>query len=178
MPSEKVLEQKQQVVSAIRERMDHAVAGVIVDYKGISVADDTKLRKDLRAAGVEYSVVKNTLLKIAVKDSGLEGLSSVLDGTSALATSPEDVSAAARILSKYAADSKGKFSIKAGFVEGKVLDVAGVDALAKLPTKEVLLATVLGTLNAPLAAFARVINAIAEKKGAEEGAPAAEAAAE
>ena len=88
------------------------------------------------------------------------------------------LSAAARILSKYAADSKGKFSIKAGFVEGKVLDVAGVGALAKLPTKEVLLATVLGTLNAPIAAFARVINAIAEKKGAEEGAPAAEAAAE
>lgn len=87
MPSEKVLEQKQQVVSAIRERVENAAAGVIVDYKGISVADDTKLRKDLRAAGVEYSVVKNTLLKIAVKDSGLEGLSSVLDGTSALATS-------------------------------------------------------------------------------------------
>lgn len=95
MPSEKDFRTEAAGCVRYRERMDNAVAGVIVDYKGISVADDTKLRKDLRAAGVEYSVVKNTLLKIAVKDTGLEGLSGVLDGTSALATSAEDVSAAA-----------------------------------------------------------------------------------
>lgn len=178
MPSQKILEQKQQIVSDIRARLDQSVAGVIVDYKGISVANDTKLRKDLRAAGVEYTVLKNTLLKLALKDSNLESLSSVLEGTSALATSESDLVAAAKILEKFSTDSRGKFAIKAGYVEGKCLDADGVAALAKLPSKEILLATVLGTLNAPIAALARCINAIAEKKGGpaeEEAAPAAEA---
>lgn len=174
MPSQKILEQKQQTVSALRERVGRSVAGVVVDYKGISVINDTKLRRDLRNAGVEYSVVKNTLLKIALKDSGLSDISGVLEGTTALATSDGDLVAAAKLLNKYATDSRGAFKIKAGYVEGKVLDEAGVVALAKLPSKEILLSTVLGTMIAPVAAFARVIQAIADQKGGGE-APAAKA---
>ncbi|MFQ8600139.1 MAG: 50S ribosomal protein L10 [Oscillospiraceae bacterium] len=139
MPSEKILEQKKQIVSDLAGKLSSSVAGVIVDYKGITVADDTKLRKELREAGVEYTVVKNTLLRFAAKEAGLEELTSVLEGTTALAVSAEDPIVAAKILSKYAEGSKGKFSIKAGFMEGKVLDLEGVDRLAKLPSKEQLL---------------------------------------
>lgn len=158
MPSEKVLEQKKAVVAELVEKLQSAAAGVLVSYKGITVADDTKLRKDLREAGVDYAVVKNTLLKRAADTVGLAGLDGVLEGTTALAVSKDDYVAAAKILSKFA-DSNKDFEVKAGFAEGKVVDVAGVKALAKLPPKEVLIAQVLGGLNAPITGFAGVLNA-------------------
>ena len=177
MPSEKILEQKKQQVAELSEKLKGAVTGVIVDYKGITVADDTKLRKSLREGGNEYKVVKNTLLGRALKEAGIDGLDSVLEGTTAIAISNEDYVGAAKILCEYAEKSK-TFEVKAGFVDGKMIDAEGVKNLAKLPSKEVLLAQVLGGLNAPITGFATVLNgamkglvvtlnAIAEKKGAE-----------
>lgn len=163
MPSEKTLLQKQAVVEALTESLKNSDAGVLVDYRGITVADDTKLRRELREAGVEYSVVKNTLLRRAAQEVGLGELTTVLEGTTALAVCKEDPFAAAKILCKFADDSKGKFTIKAGYVDGKVLDVNGVVEMSKIPSKDALLSTVLGTFNAPIAALARVLNAIAEK---------------
>ncbi len=177
MPSEKVLQQKQQLVADLKAKLEESVAGVLVDYKGITVAEDTKLRKELREAGVDYFVVKNTMLRFAMNEVGYEELTKVLEGTTALAVSKEDPVAAAKILAKFAEDSKDKFTVKAGFVEGKALDAAGVNELAKLPSREVLVAKVLGSLNAPISGFANVLNAnlrglvvalnaIAEKQGA------------
>lgn len=172
MPSEKVLEQKKQAVAELTESMKNSVAGVVVDYKGINVADDTVLRKELREAGIKYSVVKNTLLGLAAKNVGLDDLDKVLEGTTAIAISPEDHTAAARILAKFA-DTHKNFSIKSGYLEGKVIDLATVESLAKLPTREILLATVCNAFNAPIASFARAIQAIVDKNGEAE-APAAE----
>ncbi len=178
MPSEKILEQKKQQVAELTELLKGSVAGVVVDYKGINVADDTALRKELREAGVKYSVVKNTLLGLAAKEAGLDDLTKVLEGTTAIAVSPEDHTAAARILKKFADKSK-TFSIKSGYLEGDVVDIATIESLAALPTREVLLATVCNAFNAPIAAFARAIQAIVDKGGAEACAPAeAEAPAE
>ncbi len=174
MPSEKILEQKKAVVAELSEQLKNSVAGVVVDYKGINVADDTKLRKELREAGIRYSVVKNTLLGIAAKDAGLDDLCNFLEGTTAVAISAEDHTAAARILSKFA-DTHKNFSVKTGYLDGAVIDTATIDSLAKLPTREVLLATVCNAFNAPIASFARAIQAIVDKSGE---APAAEAPAE
>ncbi len=183
MPSEKVLEQKKQQVAELTEILKNSVAGVVVDYKGINVADDTALRKELREAGVKYKVVKNTLLGLAAKGAGLDELTKVLEGTTAVAISPEDHTAAARILKKFADKSK-TFSIKSGYLEGDVVDLATIESLAKLPTRDVLLATVCNAFNAPIAAFARAVQAIVDKGGVEncekaekaEEAPAEEAA--
>ena len=174
MPSGKILAAKQSVVQELTDRINGSVAGVIVDYKGITVEADTALRKQLRAAGVEYSVVKNTLLLRAAENCGLSDLKDQLNGTTALATSTDPV-AAAKILSEYADKSNGAFKVKAGYVDGKVIDENGVAALAKLPPKEVLIAQVLGGLNAPISGLVTVLNgnirglvvalnAIAEKK--------------
>ena len=165
LPSNKILQEKQQVVADLKAKLDSAVAGVLVDYKGISVANDTKLRKELREAGVEYFVVKNTLLRFAVKGTNYEGLSSVLEGTTALAISTGDAVAAAKVLTKYADESKGKFAIKAGFVDGNVIDAAKVNELGKLPGKEQLLAMLLSALTGNLRGLAVALNAIAEKNG-------------
>ena len=169
MPSAIVLEQKKQVVADLTERLKNSIAGVIVDYKGINVADDTALRKELREAGVEYTVVKNTLLKLAIANTELAGLDSVLEGTTAIATSADDYVAAARILNKFA-DTHKNFEIKNGFIDKEVIDVAKITGLAKLPSREVLLANVLGAFQAPISAFARAIQAIVDKDG--EAAPA------
>ena len=169
MPSVQVIEQKKQVVADLVERLNGSIAGVIVDYKGINVEDDTKLRKELREAGVNYTVVKNTLLKRAIAETELNGLDSVLEGTTALATSADDYVAAARILSKFA-DTHKNFEIKNGFIDKDVIDVAKISGLAKLPSREVLLANVLGAFQAPISAFARAIQAIVDKDG--EAAPA------
>jgi len=172
MPSQAILEQKKAAAAALAEVLRGACSGVLVEYKGINVADDTKLRSDLRAAGVRYSVVKNTLLELAAKQADLEALTPYLANTTALATSTDDYTAAARILSKYAATSK-TFKVKTGFVDGKVIDEKKVDALAKLPSREVLLATVCNAFQAPIAAFARAMQAIVDQKN-----PPAEAAPE
>ncbi|MCR4926331.1 MAG: 50S ribosomal protein L10 [Clostridiales bacterium] len=173
MPSKAVLEEKKQLVAELSKRISESCAGVIVDYKGISVADDTKLRADLRKEGVEYTVVKNTLLHLAIDGTDLADLDKVLEGTTAIATSKEDNIAPARILCKYA-ESNDNFKIKAGFLDGKVIDLATLDALAKLPSREVLLATVCNVFNAPISAFARAIQAVADKKAAEGDAPVEE----
>ncbi len=186
MPSVKVLEEKKAQVASLKEKFDGAVAGVVVDYKGISVADDTKLRKELREAGVDYSVAKNTLIRLAIEGTALAAMDDILNGTTAVATSKEDYVAAARILSKFA-EKNDNFKIKAGFLDGELISLEKVDSLAKLPSKEQLLATVCMAFQAPMASFARVIQAIVDKNGeaapaeeapAEEAAPAAEEAAE
>ena len=177
MPSEKILEQKKAAVAALADTLRGSITGVLVEYKGINVADDTKLRSDLREAGIEYHVVKNTMLELAAKDANLDGLDSFLKGSTALATSAEDYTAAARILSKYASTSR-TFKIKSGFLDGKVIDSAKIDALAKLPSREILLATVCNAFQAPIAAFARAMQAVVDKDAqpSDEG-PAAEEAA-
>ncbi|MCH5315386.1 MAG: 50S ribosomal protein L10 [Eubacterium sp.] len=181
MPSTAVLEKKKQMVADLSERIKASCAGVIVDYKGINVEDDTKLRKELREAGVEYTVVKNSILGRAAQDAGLEGLDAVLEGTTAIATSTDDYVASARILQKYA-DTHNNFSLKSGYLDGEVISMEKLIALAKLPSREVLLATVCSVFNAPIAAFARGVQAIVDKGGVEaclsDAAPAEEAAAE
>lgn len=162
MPSANVLEQKKQIVASVADRINNSVAGVIVDYKGISVADDTALRKELREAGVEYTVVKNTLIKLAIKGTALEGMSDVLDGTSAIATSKEDYVAAARILNKYA-EGHENFKLKTGYLEGEVISMDKLMELATLPSRETLLSMVANVFSAPIAGFARAVQAIADK---------------
>ena len=171
MPNAKVLEQKKQLVAELSEKVSKAVTGVVVDYSGTTVADDTALRKELRENGVDYFVVKNTLLGRAVEGTELEGMKEVLEGTTAIALSNEDYTAAARILCNFA-EKHDNFKVKAGFLDGKLIDLATIDSLAKLPSKEVLLATVLSAFQAPIAAFARAVQAIVDK----DGAPAEEAA--
>ena len=185
MPNAAVLEQKQKQVAEISAKLEKAIVGVVVDYKGITVADDTKLRKELRENGVDYFVVKNTLLGRAIADTCYADMSSALEGTTAIALADEDYTAAARILSKFA-EKNDNFKIKAGFLDGELISLEKVDSLAKLPSKEQLLATVCMAFQAPMASFARVIQAIVDKDGeaapaeapAEEAAPAAEEAAE
>lgn len=182
MPSVKVLEEKKAIVASLVERLNNSVTGVLVSYKGISVADDTALRKELREAGVQYTVVKNTLLSRACEEANLTGLKTTLEGTTALATSDEDYAAAARILNNYAKKSK-TFELKGGYLDGEVVDMATIERIAKLPTREILLANVLGAFQAPIASFARAVQAIVDKGGVEacepattEEAPAQEAA--
>ena len=172
MPNAKVLEQKKAIVASLAEKLENSVAGVVVDYSGTSVADDTTLRKELREAGIEYFVVKNRLLARAIEGTALEGMKEALEGTTALAVSKEDHGAAARILGKFA-ESHENFKLKTGYLEGKVIDLETLESLAKLPSREVLLATVLSAFQAPMASFARAVQAIVDKDG-----EAAEAAAE
>lgn len=164
MPNASVLEIKKQQVAELSEKISAAITGVVVDYKGITVADDTVLRKELRENGIEYFVVKNTILGRAIEGTGLEEMKSVLEGTTAIALSKEDYTAAARILCNFA-EKHDNFKVKSGFLDGKVIDVATIDSLAKLPTKEVLLATVCSAFQAPIAAFARAVQAIVDKDG-------------
>lgn len=177
MPSEKVLKAKQEVVTELSELMKKSVAGVLVDYKGINVANDTALRRELREAGVKYGVYKNSIIRFAAKEANLEELTKVLDGTTAIAVSEEDPVVAAKIICKYAEKMKETFNVKAGFVDGGYLDAADVTALSKLPSREQLVAQVLAGFNAPISGFVNVLNgnirglacalnAIAEKKSA------------
>lgn len=177
MPSQKVLEQKQQVVAQLAERIQGSVAGIIVDYKGITVEDDAKLRKELRESGVKYTVVKNTLIKRAAEKAGLNGIDDVLNGTSAIATSAEDYVAAARILQKFA-EQHDNFKVKTGYLDNEVISLDKIQSLAKLPSREVLLANVLGAFQAPIASFARAIQAVVDKNGEAAPAAAEEAPAE
>ena len=163
MPSEKILSEKQAYVAALREKLMNSVAGV-VEYKGISVADDTKLRAELRAAGVEYAVVKNTMLRLAIKDSDLAGMTDALTGSTALAISKEDPIAAARILNKFAEGSKKGFALKAGYMEGQVMDVDAVSAIAKLPDREGMLSMFAGALTSTLSGLAVAMQAYVDKQ--------------
>ena len=183
MPSEKVLEAKKAQVAQIAETLKGATTGVLVDYRGLTVEEDTKLRNDLRAAGVQYFVVKNTLLRLAAKETGLDGLDEILHGPTALAVS-EDAVAPAKILADFAKENE-KMEIKSGFMDGKVLSMDELTQLAKTPNKETLIAKMMGSLNSPISGLARLLNTIVEggveiedliKKQAEENAPVEEEA--
>ena len=173
MASEKVLEAKKQAVAELVEKLNSSVAGVVVEYKGVSVSDDTKLRADLRAENVEYKVVKNSLLKRAAEQANLKELEPVLEGTTAIAISHDDQVAAARIIKKFA-DAHEGFNIKSGYMDGAVIDLDTISSLAALPPKDILLATVCNAFNAPIASFARVLQAVVDQKGEGAEAPAAE----
>lgn len=176
MPNAKVLSEKQAVVAALTEKVQKAAAGVIVDYKGINVAEDTALRVTCRENNIEYAVVKNTLLRFAFNNCGLEGLNDQLNGTTSLAICEEDPVAPARVIAEFAKKLNGKFEIKGGFMEGKVIPMETVNALASIPALPVLQAQVLGTMLAPISALACVLKQIAENNGApvEAAAEAAE----
>ena len=170
MPSAKILESKQARVEALTEMLKNATAGVIVDYKGLTVEEDTKLRKELREAGVNYFVEKNSMLRFAAKNAGLEGLTEVLKGTSAIALTDGDETAPARILGKFAEEAKDKFNLKAGFIGEEIYDEKGVTALSKIPSRETLLAQLLGSLQAPMQNLAATLQALVDKKNEEEAA--------
>ncbi|HOJ47876.1 MAG TPA: 50S ribosomal protein L10 [Bacillota bacterium] len=171
MASAKILEQKQQIVAELADKMKNAKSGVLVNYQGVSVADDTKLRSDLRKAGVDYTVVKNTLTSRACDLIGFDQLKEHLVGMNALAVSDDPI-APAKILYAFA-EKNENFVIKAGFVDGEYLDAEGVKQLAKIPSKEVLIGKVLGSLQSSLYSFAYVLQAIIDKNS--EGAASAEA---
>ena len=174
MPNAKVLSEKQAAVAELTEKLQGAAAGVLVNYSGITVAQDTDLRRALREAGVEYSVVKNTLLRFALNNAGLEELDPLLNGTTSLAICKEDPIAPAKVIKKFADKITDCFEIKGGFMDGKVISLDEVNALADIPDIPVLQAQVLGTMLAPITSLAIVIKAIAEKLGG----PVEEAAAE
>ena len=172
MPNAKVLESKKAVVESLTGKIQEASSVVFVDYKGITVAQDTELRKQFREAGVEYSVVKNTLTNFAAKNSGYD-FSEVLNGTTAMASTTGDPIAPARIVCEFAKKNKNVLSIKGGIVEGSVLSVDQLNGFGELPSKNALVAQVLGTFLAPISSLACVLDQIRQQK--EGGAPAAEA---
>ena len=174
MPNAKVLSEKQAIVAELTEKIQKATSGVIVDYKGITVEEDTALRKECRESNVNYAVVKNTLLRFAFNNTGLNELDGLLNGTTSLALS-EDAVAPARVMADYAKKLDGKFEIKGGFMDGKPVDLATIQSLASIPALPVLQAQFLGTMLAPITGLAVVLKQIAEKNG--EAAPAAEQAA-
>ena len=178
MPNAKVLSEKQAIVASLTEKLQNAAAGVLVDYKGITVAEDTALRAELRKNNVEYAVVKNTLLRFAVNNCGMNELDDLLSGTTSLAICHDDPVAPARVVNDFAKKLNDKFEIKGGFMDGKVMPLNEVMALAEIPPLPILRAQVLGTMLAPISGLACVLKQIAEKQGApaEEAAAAAPAA--
>lgn len=171
------IEAKQVIVQEIADKMKNAQGTVVVDYRGLNVEEVTELRKKARENNIDYKVYKNSMMRFAAKEAGVEGLLDVLVGPTAIAFCEDDPVAPAKLINDFAGEHKA-LEIKAGVVEGKVLDVAGVKELAELPPREVLVARVLGGLNAPISGFANVLNAnlkglvvalnaIAEQKGAE-----------
>ena len=166
MPNAKVLSEKQAIVASLTDKLQNAAAGVLVDYKGITVAEDTALRAELRKNNVEYAVVKNTLLRFAAKNCGLDELDGILNGTTSLAICNDDPVAPARVINDFAKKCNGHFEIKGGFMDGKVMALNDVMALAEIPPLPVLRAQVLGTMLAPISGLACVLKQIAEKQGA------------
>lgn len=172
------VELKQPIVQAISEAVKDAQSVVLVDHRGLTVAQDTELRKQLREAGILYKVYKNTMMKRAFEGTEFEGLGECLAGPSAIAVSKDDATAPARIICKFAKTAE-KLELKGGVVEGNVYDVAGLTALSKIPSREELLSKFLGSIQSPITNLARVIKQIAEQGGeTAEAAPAVEAAEE
>jgi len=165
------LAKKQEVISEIRDKVTKAKSMVLVDARGLTVLQDTALRKVLREAGVDYKVYKNTMINFAIKDTDSEGLSSYLEGPTAVAFSYEDATIAANVINKQLKDMPN-LEFKAGVVEGIVYDAKGMIAIADIPSRDVLLSRLLGSLQSPMASFARVINALAEEKEKGGGAAA------
>ena len=177
MPNAKILSEKQAIVASLTEKFQNAAAGVIVDYKGITVAEDTELRAKMRENGVEYFVMKNTLSRFAAKNAGLDELCDVLEGTTSIAICEGDPVAAAKVVAEFSKKlaDQNKFFIKAGFVDGKVISVEEVKALADLPSKEVLLSMLLSAMQGPvrglavsldatISGLARALQAVADQK--------------
>ena len=175
MPNAKVLESKKAIVEALAEKMQNATAAVFVDYKGITVAQDTELRNKFREAGVEYTVVKNTLTRFAANKIDYSEFDEVLNGTTSMACTTGDPIAPARIVCEFAKKNKNTLKIKGGFVEGTVMSVEQLMGFGELPSKDALVAQVLGTFLAPISSLAFVLDQIREQKSG--GAPAAEEAA-
>ncbi len=171
MPSAKILEQKEKLVNDLAEKMKAAKSGVIVDYCGITVDKDTALRAELRKAGVEYTVIKNTYIKRAAEIAGIEGFDPYLEGMTAFALSNEDPLAPAKVLCKFA-EENDTFKVKVGMMDGQVMEAAEVEALSKIPSKEVLIGKILGSIQGPLYGLAYVLQAKIDKDGgvAEEAA--------
>lgn len=161
MPSQKILEEKKQIVSTLAEQMKNAVSGVLVDYCGLSVEQDTQLRNKLREAGVEYKVVKNTLTRFAAKEIGFDELDEVLNGPTSLAISMTDEVAPAKVIADFAKDNE-QLEIKAGFLDGKVLALDEIKVLAATPNRETLIAKMLGSLNAPVSNLVRTLQALVD----------------
>lgn len=176
MPNANILIEKQKIVEDLTEKLK-SQAGVLINYSGITVNEDTDLRVKLREANIDYSVVKNTLMRFAIKNVGFEELDPILNGTTSLAISVDDPVAPARVIKEYADKLPDYFEIKGGFMDGKVLSVDEVNSLASIPPLPILQAQFLGTLLAPITRLAVVLKAIAEKDGgvAEESAAAEEA---
>ena len=159
------VELKQPIVAEIAELLDGAKTAVVVDYRGLTVEQDTQLRKQLREAGVTYKVYKNTMIRFAAKGTKFEALEPNLEGPTALAVSKEDATAPARILAEFAKKAD-KLELKGGVVEDTYYDAKGIQVIATIPSREVLLGRLLGSMQSPIANFARVINQIAEAKEA------------
>ena len=174
MPSNSILEQKKQIVADLAESIKNSAAGVLVNYQGITVENDTKMRKALREAGVKYVVMKNSLTGRACEMNDMADMKNYLTGMTALAIStPEDPIAPAKVIKEYA-DKIESFKIVAGYLDGAVVDAATVESLATIPSREVLIAKFLGSIRSPLYNFAYALQAVVDKNG--ESAPAAEAA--
>ena len=176
------VELKAPVVAEISEAIKDAQSVVLVDYRGLTVEQDTALRKQLREAGINYKVYKNTMMNFAFKGTDFEGLAPFLEGPSAIAISTTDATAPARVLAKFV-KTADKLEIKAGVVEGNVYDAEGMKAISQIPSREELLSKLLGSMQAPITNFARVMQQLADKGGAAAcdapaQAPAAEEAAE
>ena len=175
MPNSKVLEIKKAIVDALADKLQNASSAVFVDYKGITVAQDTELRKKFREAGVEYSVVKNTLTRLATNKVGYHEFDEMLNGTTAMASTTGDPIAPARIVCEFAKKNKNVLNIKGGFVEGTVMTVDQLKGFGELPGKDALIAQVLGTFLAPISSLAFVLDQIRLQKEGPAPAEAAEA---
>lgn len=175
MPSEKILEQKKALVEELADKLSRCASSVLVKYEGITVDQDTKMRKALREAGVEYTVIKNTLIGKACEKTGFDGLKSELEGMNAIAISLDDPIAPAKILKEYA-EKVETFEIRGGILDGAVVDAATVNELADIPPKEILISKLLGSIQSPLYKLAYALQAVVDKGG--EAAPAEEAPAE
>ena len=161
------LELKKAAVAEIKQKLTEAQSVVLVDYRGLTVAEVTELRKQFRAAGVEYAVLKNSLVGIAAKEVGIEGLDSILEGPTALAFGMTDAVAPAKIIAEFA-KKNDKLKVKAGILDGAILDVAGVEKLSAIPSREVLIAKVMGSMMSAVSKFVYVLEAIRKQKAGEE----------
>lgn len=185
MPSANVLEQKKQIVADLAEKLKSAQAGVVVDYRGLTVEEDTSLRRKLREAGVEYKVVKNTLTRLAADEVGLGGIDEFLNGPTSIAISADDPVAPAKVIADFAKQNEC-LKIKSGFLDGNVISLEEINTLAKTPSRDTLIAQIMGSLNAPVSNLVRTLQALIDngvepseikaQAPAEENAPIEEAA--
>ena len=157
MASEKILEMKKQQVAEMAAKLNEAGSIIFADYRGLTVEEDTELRSKMRAEGIEYKVVKNNILRHAIQGTDLENLAEIFVGPTSMAISNDEV-APAKIMFQFAKDLE-KFELKAGAVDGKIIDIAGIEQLAKLPSKEQLIAKMLGSMNSPITGLVTVLNA-------------------